>query len=59
MMIAEIFYTLFSIAAFFGVFYFLMVFLMEDLEKKKLDKTCPHCRGNPGKDWKSFLMPVR
>jgi hypothetical protein len=58
-MIVDIIYTLFSIAAFIGVFYILMVSLMKDFEKKKLDKTCPHCRVNTSKGWKSFLMPVR
>jgi hypothetical protein len=58
-MIGEIFYTLFSTAAFFAVFYLLMLSLMKDWEKKKLDKSCPHCKDYTRKGWKSFLTPAR
>ena len=58
-MIGEILYTVFTTGAFFAAFYLLMLSLMKDWEKKKLDKSCPHCKENTSKGWKSFLMPVR
>ena len=58
-MISEIFYTLFSIGAFIGAFYLLLLSLMMDWDKRKLDKTCPHCKENTTNNWKSYLMPVK